>query len=375
LLAAVVATQVAAAADRFVPKDPAFVVANITQSMPDEALRTLLAQWRADPDAEEPAVALAQAFIDRARERREPRYFGRAEALLETRARKPGAGAETRRLYAETLQFRHAFADAERILDELLREQPHDARTRLRRGSLRLTRGDFAGARSDCAQLTLARGAIAPAGVACLAEALAGGGELGRGRLLLEAMAGDSSTLDAGARAYLLTTRAELGERAGDVTRAIDDNRRAAALAPQADSIRAALADALIVAGAPGAGAPLDVVNPSLALLVRQAAITRDVHLVERARDWLTLELARGDAIHHREAAMFALAERRPDEALSEARLNFETQRELADVRVLARAAVASRNPDAQASLRQWLASTGYEDAITSAILAGRSGG
>lgn len=375
LLVAVVATHVAAAADRFVPDDPSFVVANIAQSMPDDALRTLLEQWRAAPDAEEPAVALARAFIDRARERREPRYFGRAEALLQARAGKPGAGAESRRLYAETLQFRHAFAPAEAILDELLREQPHDAETRLRRGSLRLTRGDFPGARADCVQLTLARGAIAPAGFACLAESLAGGGDLARARLLLDAMAGDSATLDAAARAYLLATRAELGERAGDVASAILDYRRASALAPQDDSIRAALADAMVAAGDGRAAVPLDVANPSLALLVRQAAITRDANLVERAHDWLALELARGDAIHHREAAMLALAERRPADALAAARLNFESQRELADVRVFARAAVAARDPGAQEALRQWLASTGYQDAITSAILAGNSGG
>jgi thioredoxin-like negative regulator of GroEL len=379
LLAAVAAMAhsraMAATADRFVPTDPAFVVANITQSLPDEALRRLLERWRAAPDAEEPVLALAEAFVDRARARREPRYFGRAEALLETPARRPGAGAGLRRLYAETLQFRHAFAPAEGILDELLREQPHDAETRLRRASLRLTRGDFPGARSDCAQLTLARGAIAPAGFACLAEALAGGGELGRARLLLDAMAQDSAALDAGSRAYLLTTRAELAERAGDLTGAIADYRRASALAPQDDAIRAALADALIIAGGADAGMPLVVENPSLALLVRRAAIARDALLMGRARDWLALELARGDAIHHREAAMLALAERRPADALAEARLNFEVQRELADVRVFARAAIAARDLGAQEALRQWLASTGFEDTITTAILAGKPGG
>ena len=35
---------VAAAADRFVPVNPGFVVANITQSAPDESLRALLAR-------------------------------------------------------------------------------------------------------------------------------------------------------------------------------------------------------------------------------------------------------------------------------------------------------------------------------------------
>jgi hypothetical protein len=366
-----VAAHAAAASQRFVPQDPKFVVANIARTLPDAALQELLERWRAAPHSDAASIALAQAFIDRARLHREPRYFGRAEALLAERARAPGAGADLRRLHAETLQFRHAFADAEAIFDDLLREHPHDADTRLRRGSLRLTRGDFAGARSDCAQLTVARGAVASAGLACMAEALAGNGELDRARVLLDALAVDSAALDPAVRAYLLTTRAELAERAGELDAAIDDYRQASALAPLDDAIRAALADALEIRGGADASLPLNVDNPSLALLVRQAALARQPHLYARAREWLALEAARGDAIHHREAAMLALAEGRPVEALAEARRNFQTQRELADVRVFARAAVAARDLDAQGALRQWLASTGYQDAITSAILAG----
>ncbi len=376
LMAMAAATPVAAAAGRFVPTSPDFVVANITQSLPDESLRELLARWRAAPDLEENVVALAEAFIERARSRREPRYFGRAEALLAAKAAAPGAGSDVRRLYAETLQFRHAFAPAEAILDALLREQPHDADTRLRRGSLRLTRGDFAGARSDCAQLALARGAAAPAGMACLAEALAGGGELERARILLDSMARDSAAIDAAARAYLLATRAELWERAGNLPAAIDSYSSASQLAPQDDSIRAALADALALQRSPGAAAPLAVENPSLALLVRQAALAGDGDSSRRrAHDWLQLEMARGDAIHYREVAMLALAEHKPAEALAAARRNFESQRELADIRVLARAAVAARDTNAQAEIRQWLSATGYQDAITAGILAHRSGG
>jgi hypothetical protein len=374
------ATPVAAAADRFVPRDPQFVVANISQTLPDEALRGLLARWRAAPDSEAEIAALARAFIDHARTRREPRYFGRAEALVATKARRPGAGADIRRLYAETLQFRHDFGAAEAILDALLREQPRDADARLRRGSLRLTRGDFVGARTDCMQVALAQSreaALATAGAACLAEALAGGGELARARLLLDAMARDSAALDPVARAYLLATRAELGERAGEIDAAIDAYARASALAPQDDSIRAALADALALRGDTGATAPLRVDNPSLALLVRQAAFARDggATLRARARDWLALERARGDAIHYREAAMLALAEQRPDEALAAARRNFESQRELADVRVFARAATMARDAAALHELRQWLHDTGYQDSITAGILARGSGG
>lgn len=376
LSAMAAATPVAAAAARFVPQDPGFVVANISQTLPDESLRGLLAQWRAAPDSEQNLVALAQAFIERARSQREPRYFGRAEALLAGKAAMPGAGVDLRRLYAEALQFRHAFGPAENIFDALLRERPHDADIRLRRGSLRLTRGDFAGARSDCAQLALARGALAPAGFACLAEALAGSGELGRARVLLDAMARDTPSLDPAARAYLLATRAELCERAGELGAAVEAYSRASQLAPRDDAIRAALADVLALHGDPHAAAPLAVAGPSLALLVRRAALApAGDSLRVRAHDWVQLEMARGDAIHYREMAILALAERQPDEALFAARRNFESQRELADVRVLARAAIAAGDIGAQRELRRWLSATGYQDAITAGILAGAAGG
>jgi tetratricopeptide (TPR) repeat protein len=364
---------VAAAADRFVP-DPDFVVANVAQSIPDDTLRGLIAEWRARPAAEAPVLALAGAFIARARTSREPRYFGRAEALLAPRAQRAGASAALRRLYAETLQYRHAFVPAADLFDALLLENPRDADTRLRRASLRLTRGDFPGARADCLWLST-HAALASAGFSCLAEALAGMGDLARGRALLDMMAGDARSLDPAARAYLLATRAELRERAGDLAGAIGDYREASRLAPQDDAVRAAFADALSLNFSADAVQPLLVDNPSLALLVRRAALASGAArgaLVKRAQDWLSLETARGDASHHREAAMLALADGRHAAALAEARRNFETQRELADVRVLARAVMSAGDAAARADLEQWLRATGYQDAVTENILAAR---
>ena len=73
-------------------------------------------------------------------------------------------------------------------------------------------------------------------------------------------------------------------------------------LAPADDSIRAALADALLAQDDNAAALTLQVENPSLALLVRRVALARGTErgaLVKRAQDWLALEAARGDAIHH----------------------------------------------------------------------------
>jgi tetratricopeptide (TPR) repeat protein len=379
MLAVAAATQVAAASDRFVPLDPDFVVANVRQALPDVELRGLLARWRNDPAAEASNVALAGAFIDRARRLREPRYFGRAEALLSPRATMPGAGAALRRQYAEVLQYRHEFIAAEELLGSVLRENPHDADARSMRASIRLVRGDFPGARADCAQLVTGGGHHSEIGFACLAEALAGGGQFDRALALMASQQEGEANPDPLARAYLLATRAELRERGADLEGAIADYLAALALAPRDDSIRAALADALLARGnARDARGVLDIDKPSLALLVRSAALAEGrerAGFASRARSWLELETVRGDAMHYREAAMLALLEGSPAQALDAARRNFDIQKELPDVRVLARAARAAGDAAAVESLRLWLRETGYRDSVTENILGAPSRG
>jgi thioredoxin-like negative regulator of GroEL len=377
MLAVAAATQVAAASDRFVPADPAFVVANVREASPDEDLRGLLTNFRDNPGDEGVAVPLAEAFIERARRLREPRYFGRAEAVLAPRATKAGAGAAVRRLYAEVLQFRHDFLAAETLLDSVLRDAPHDADSRSMRASIRLVRGDFSGARADCARLAASGGVHSPVGFACLAESLAGGGQFDRALSLLVSQTDALASADPPARAYLLATRAELRERNRDTDGAIADYRAALGLAPGDDSIRAALADVLSARGGiQEARAVLAVDKPSLALVVRSAVLASGaerVALAARARGWLDLEASRGDAMHYREAAILALLDGSPVDALAAARRNFELQKELPDVRVLARAAQAAGDAGTVQSLRRWLRETGYRDSVTESILGAAS--
>jgi thioredoxin-like negative regulator of GroEL len=367
---AVAASHLAAAAGRFVPADPGFVAANARQAAPDADLRARIARWRAQPD-DAASRSLAQALLDRARALREPMYYGRAEAVLAGAMKRVDASDETRRLYATTLQYRHDFTAAQSLLDGILQRAPFDAAARTQRASVRLVRGDFAGARADCAQLLAGTGNQMVA-IACLAEGLAGAGRLEQARALLAAYPLPQGGA-AMARAYLLTIRAELAERAGAPDRAIADYSAALRLAPHEDSLRAALADALIARGEPQeADAILTIDRPGLALLVRRAACaptTQRAALRREAGTWGELETARGDAPHYREAALLALASGEPAEALAAARRNFLAQRELADVRVLARAAVAVGDAAARRDLEGWLKATGYRDVVTESIL------
>jgi len=376
LAVAAAALPAAAASDRFVPADPQFVVANVRQATPDAELRGLIERWRAAP-VDAASVALARAFLERAHSLREPMYYGRAESVLAVAAGRPGASSETRRLWAQTLQYRHEFTAAERLLDAVLRQSPLDAAARTQRASVRLVRGDFDGARADCAQL-MASGASRAVALACLAESLGGSGRIEQARALLAAYPLTESE-PAVARAYFLTVRAELAEREHELDHAIADYRVALTLAPFDDSLRASLADALVAHGATDeADLLLRVDRPSLALVVRRAGCTRGA---ERARlhalasSWLELEAARGDALHNREAALLALADGDAARALAAAEKNFVSQKELSDVRVLARAATAASDAAARARLADWLRNTGFADAVTENILGMRRGG
>ena len=124
------------------------------------------------------------------------------------------------------------------------------------------------------------------------------------------------------------------------------------------------------------ARATLMVEKASVALLVRSAALSegsKRAEITARAGSWLSLEAARGDALHFREAAMLALADGEPVRALVAATANFEVQKELPDVRVLARAARAAGDAQALSTLRQWLRDTGYRDSVTESIVGAAS--
>ena len=179
---------------------------------------------------------------------------------------------------------------------------------------------------------------------------------------------------DGAIRAYWLTVRGELHERANQLDRAIADYGAALTLQPANDAIRATLADALVARGEQHeARELLDVERPGLALLVRRAACAQGAEraaLRAQAAAWLELEAARGDSIHRREAALLALDGGDASQALLAARANFQQQKELADVRLLARAAVAASDAEARRQLGDWLRSTGYRDAVTEEILA-----
>ena len=252
LLAVAAATQVAAAADRFVPADPGFVVANVRQAQPDEQLR----------DAARSPGARTRPPTDQRRARhRLHRTRAHACASRRTSAapkpcsrrsrRSPTPAARCAGCTREVLQYRHDFAAAEDLLDALLRETPHDRRRAPAAclgapGARRICRR-ARGLRATC------RGAAesgATLGFACLAEALAGERQSRARAGAARYRARASTPTPMHRRAPICSPRApSCANAVGDLDGAIADYREALKLAPRDDSIRAALADALAARG------------------------------------------------------------------------------------------------------------------------------
>ena len=330
----------------------------------------------ADPRDLAAASRLARMLIAAARSGGDPRFLGRAEAALRPWWDDPDPPAEALLLRATIRQSRHEFVPALADLDRLVAETPDDPQAWLTRAVVLGVRGSYAEGLASCARLEALASPLVVA--ACRAPLL---GVTGRARTAAAALAGELRFAHSGVEAgWAETLLADLAVWSGDPDDAEARLRRLVARAPDDGAARAALADLYLDEGraaeaaaltegrdqddglllrralasvAPGAardGNPTATPSPTLPPAVRDMAAR-----FEAAR-------LRGDTVHQREEARFALAvERDPARALHLAQQNWLVQREPADARILLEAAVAADAPGAAAPALAWLADTGCQ--------------
>jgi tetratricopeptide (TPR) repeat protein len=338
------------------------------------------------------AVELAESYVELARAERQPRYFARAEALLLPWIKRPDVAPATLRVQADILQNRHEFAEALKLLDRAITSAPQDSAARLMRASVKLVQGRPFEARSDCAAVLA--GGENDAGTICLAQVLGATGSLDRADTLLktllrrnERLSSESAAsrrsdserlMSLATRAWALGLLADFADRAGEPVMAEETLREALAAGEQSvatvpgdEGLRTTLSDLLLARGAHREALKvLDVRTPSIGLLARRAKaqrLLRDPAFAatrEQIRELLELSSRRGDRPHLREEALIALdLDDDVPHALDLAKLNFESQRETIDARLLARAAQACADRASLTKLAQWVTSTTYEDA------------
>jgi tetratricopeptide (TPR) repeat protein len=364
------------AATPFRPADPGFVIAVLPggASRPRDRFAGQLAESRLDASV---AARLAEDLLEQARTTLQPQLYGRAEKVLAPWIARPGAPGALLLMQADILQQRHEFQQAVELLDRVIAEDSRTVRARLMRANTYIVTGQFERARTDCAWL-LGSG-DAWTGTVCLTEVLGATGQLDRAQALLDRLlVNDGSTLSHEVLAWTLEVRADLAMRSGSLHDAERCLTRAVALTPSSDYLRLALADVLMAEGhAHEATIFLNTARPSAGALLRRVEVLGESppsreyqESLAELRERLAVSKQRGERTHLREEARLAFdLFKDPAEALSLALDNFTVQKETEDIRILARAAMATRNRAAISQLQQWIQHTGYRDVVVERLL------
>jgi len=360
-------TSGVARAEPRVPASDAEVLEQVANPVPRrrQPLSDERLALRARPGDAIAAAALAREYVDLARQTGDPRYTGRAQAVLSPWWREPEPPAPVLLLRAVVKQSRHDFAPALADLRRLLERDPLDAQAWLTRASVEQVVGDYTTARASCGKLhSLAPGLIA---TACAAGVDSLTGALGRSREALTTALVAGGAPSSAVEVWVRTELGEMAARAGDAAAAERELRQALSVAPDPYAL-GALADQLLDRGRAQEAAALLREHTSIdGLLLRLAEAERAAGIDATARiadlrDRFAASRLRGDAVHAREEARFALVlDHDPARALALAQEDWAIQKEPADARVLLEAALAS-NREAARPVLDFLERAGTED-------------
>jgi tetratricopeptide (TPR) repeat protein len=340
------------AADRLAPDS---VVARLRPSgaLPDP-LRRLIVAYQAHPGIPEAALAAARALGAEA-----------ALAVLQDLVAKDDPTALL--LAADARQYQHDFQGATQLLDRLLAEAPDHLDARLKRATIRLVRGDFAGARADCQDLT----ALAPVpGSLCLVSTYTMSAEAPQVASELDRLLQAEGALDQPMRAWALSLAGEIAVMQTDHAAAETALRAALAIDPSGQREAVMLADVLLAtdraAEVPALLAGFPATDAIALRQLRAEALGAPVDTATRqeARNRLAARVAEAMALgltaHAREEGQFLLwFADDPAGALERAEANWRNQKEFEDALLLLQAAGAAGRPAAADPVRDWLAQAG----------------
>jgi Tfp pilus assembly protein PilF len=356
----------------FTPSADQEVLERVPARAEDPAARerqALRQRLDAAPQDLELALKLARAYLQEGRAKGDPRYLGRAQAALSTWWEQEAPPLEVRVMRATILQSRHEFQAALADLDAVVREAPGHAQAWLTRAVVLGVRGEHAEAARSCAPLGELVGELTRA--VCLAQVRSTAGRSKQAFAeLSQALTSARSSAQPTQRAWALSVLGEAAARAGDTAEGERLLKQALALDPQDAYTRGALADLLLDAGRASEAAELVRAHgDDDAMLLRRVlaelamGTTEAQGLADTLRARHAASRLRGDGIHTREEARFALGvDRDAARALSLAEANWQVQREPWDARILMEAALAAGRPQAALPVVQFLQASGAED-------------
>ena len=256
------------------------------------------------------------------------------------------------------------------MLDRAVQQSPSHIQARLTRATVAYVRGDLAAARADCDALREPAAAVA---IICGAIGDSLSGENAQALKALEAVT------DPALRGWALSLAGEIHEQQGALDSAVRSYTAALALGNDLYT-SVALAHALIAQQRwPQAEAVLAPLPSTDAVLLGRWIVARRQQrdatgLQMQLADRFAAAQARGELLHAREAAMFALELGDGARALTLARRNWNDQREPTDLRILASAARSTADTAALAEVQEWVSRTGLRDVrVERALQSGRS--
>ena len=326
----------------------------------------------ADPTV---AAAEARALLDASHREGDPRFAGRALARLARWAptnQANTAPSDVLLALAEAEQYLHQFDTATARLQRLAQREPANPQAWLLLATMHRVQGRYAQSDQACAALQQLR--VQPYAEACAAENQALRGETDAARSRLQTLLKNASV--PATRGWLLTTLAELEQRAGQAAASDVAWQQSLQAAPDAYAT-VGYADFLLDQQRPQDA--WDVLRPaadSEGVLLRRAIAATRLKLPEAAAlrraiqaSYAQADLRPEDSGHQRERALMQLdVVGQPSAALAHARNNLTRQREPLDLWLLARCAQAAGDAKALAEARQLAKTQGLRDARLDAL-------
>jgi hypothetical protein len=358
LAAAVFGSDAGAAVRVYRPADPSQVVLQLEQ------LRTPKEPTANDPDA---LMRQVDALVEAGARSGQERYYGYAEQVLQGARDIHDPEIALRR--ARLLQHKHEFAEAERVLGEILQLNGRDREARLMRAQVRLHLREPQQALADCTTLLPLVDLLTS--TTCIAQARAALGDLQRAQeLLLRVL--DSQRGDDATRSWSAGVAAEFAARLGDTTAAGRWYRESFELDPQSHYARITYADWLLSAGRFDEALHVASRGASLADRARVVLAGRNPGSDEAQSLQLAWQEAdaRGERAHLRDRARFELMLLHdPAKAQASARASLQDRNEADDALILAAAAAAAHDLESLQAVRSWQQRYRYEDVRLESLL------
>ncbi len=333
-------------------------------------LDALRASARKAPGDAAVAAALAQAYFDTAQARGDPRFIGYADAVVSPFD--PKMSVDLLVIRGMLRQYRHDFDGALGDFAAALAQDPERAGAHAWRGAIYLVLAQYDKARKECAALLELQRPVLQGGCTGLVQAYTG--QLSSAYATLQTTLALARYDDQ--RLWLLTRLGEVSAWLGQKARAERHYRDALALDRDDGYLLAAWADFLLDNKRPAEVVKLlagwEASDPLLLRLAEAETLlqvpTAIAHL-QALDDRFAAAKLRGDTTHRAEEARFQLRLRKNAVlAVQLASANYQVQKEPRDLRMLLEAALAARDPDAAKPARDWLQSTGFEDAPMRAL-------